>query len=147
MSKFVTMNVLNSRRFRGRRNRYKSCGSQSQHYLHIPIPNPTLLPRPYRIHLVPEPIVRINTRIHELLTIFIDELITQEHYIYDMSKRSKRGQYRGNKLPIANKLSKVKLRSLERNLIEIRMTKLKSNLIIIGSFIRIFIQGYLVYLE
>lgn len=131
MSKLTTMSLQNKWRLRGRRNTKKACVHGSQFQQHILIPNPILPPKPYRICPVSEHIIRIDTRIYELLTIFTDRLTRLQYYVCNMSERLKRDRYQRNNLSVQTnyevKFSKVKL----KNLLEIRMMKLEFHLIII----------------
>ena len=100
------MNTRNNWRIRRRRNRDKSFvnGSQTHRQSHIPIPIPTIPPRPYIIRPVTEPIVKVDNKIYELLSIFTNRLTRLGHYVYDKLERLKRDKYRKNTFPSAKEL-------------------------------------------
>ena len=100
----TTMNTQNKGRFRGCRIRDKVqvIRSQNQHY--PPTPNPTFSSRSHQVCHVSEPIVKIDNRIYELLSIFTKRLTRLEDYVYNTSERSTRDQHQENNLPSAEAL-------------------------------------------
>jgi hypothetical protein len=98
------MNTQHRWRLRGRRIKDKVQVRWSHNPRQVPVPNPTNYPRSHPTCPVSEPIVQIDNRIYELLSIFTDRLTRLEHYVYDTSERLKRDQYREDNLPGAETL-------------------------------------------
>jgi hypothetical protein len=98
------MNTTNKWRSRGRSNRDKVRVCKSQDQYDPPVSNSTLPPRPYKVCPLQEPIVRVDNRIYELLSIFTDRLTRLEHYVYNTSERLTRDKYREDNLPGAEAL-------------------------------------------
>ena len=87
------MNMQNKWRLRSRRTRDKAqvIGGQNRQY--PPISNFTLPPRPYNICRVQEPIVRIDNRIYEFLSVVTNRLIRLENNLRNTLERLERDQY------------------------------------------------------
>jgi hypothetical protein len=98
------MNTQNKWRLRGHRIRDRVQEIRSHNPRHSPVPNPTNYPRSHHVRPVSEPIVHIDNRIYELLSIFTDRLTRLEHYVYNTSERLRRNQYREDNLPGAETL-------------------------------------------
>ena len=98
------MNTQNKHRSSGRRIRDKAQATRCPNQYRPPTPNPTFTSRIYPVCSVPEPTVKIDNRIYELLSIFTDRLTRLEHYVYNTSERLKRDQYREKDLPSAETL-------------------------------------------
>jgi hypothetical protein len=98
------MNTQNKWRLRGHRTRDKAQVIRSDNQRRLPVTSPTLYPKPHHVCPVSEPIVRFDNRIYELLSIFTDRLTRLENYVYNVSDRLKRNQYREDNLPGAETL-------------------------------------------
>lgn len=98
------MNTQNKWRLRGHRTRDKVQVTRSHTQRHSPVTSPTLYPKSHPICPVSEPVVRFDNRIYELLSTLTDRLIRLENYVYSVSDRVKKDQYREDNLPGAETL-------------------------------------------
>ena len=98
------MNTQNKWRLRGHRTRDKAQVIRNHNQRHSPVASPTFYPKSHPVCPVSEPIERFDNRIYELLSIFTDQLTRLENYIYNVSDRVKRNQYREDNLPGAETL-------------------------------------------
>lgn len=98
------MNAPNKWSPKGRRIRDKAQGTRNHNQDSSPIPNSTQSSRSHQVCPVSEPIVKLDNRIYELLSIFTDRLTRLENYVYNTSERLKRDQIREDNLPGAETL-------------------------------------------
>ncbi len=98
------MNTQNKHRSSGRRIREKAHVARCQNQQRSPLPSPTFTPRSYPVCQVSEPVVKIDNRIYELLSIFTDRLTRLEHYVYRTSERLKSEKIGEKLLPSAEEL-------------------------------------------
>ena len=98
------MNTQNKWRLRGHKTRDNVQVIRSHNQRQLPATRPTFYPKPHHVCPVSEPIVRFDNQIYELLSIFTNRLIRLQNYVYNMSNKLKRNQYREDNLPGAETL-------------------------------------------